>query len=528
MRCAAPRRARSGARSSAGRFALVERRLGAAVPIQSLWTAIIVVFMWFILNRHRFGEHTLFIGDSNEVSRVVGIDVDREKIKLFTLMGFLAAVAAIFLTLENKNYFGNQGQGYLLIAIASVLIGGTSIFGGRATIIGTVFGCFIIAMVEPGLVATGLTGAWVNTVRGLIFLISIIFYLYVDEPQRRARVVRALHADVSASAGRDRPNERRGSASTGRRRRNDKQRERNHEMTRLLLAGAARRRWCRRRRSPTSRSARALTMYMQMGGNAGDGATLARQTGAAQAAAALGVDLKAQFSAWEPETMINQFKEAVAAKPTCIEIMGHPGSTAFHDLVKAAVDQGIVVTVGNSPMTDLQKEFGTKGMGYAGVDLYAGGALTANSMLAQGLKAGDEAMVYGVFSQAERGQSEKGLADTLEKAGLKVDRREISQEVNCDEPRCADPRRLHPGASESEGDRHRSMAASPAFCAEALQEGGQEAGRHHRRRHRPRPADHRRAEVGLCLRDARPAPLHAGLHAGRAVRDDRRSTRCRD
>ena len=53
-------------------------------------------------------------------------------------------------------------------------------------------------------------------------------------------------------------------------------------------------------------------------------------------------------------------------------------------------------------------------------------------MLAQGLKAGDQAMVYGVFSQAERGQSEKGLADTLEKAGLKVDRLEITQEANSD------------------------------------------------------------------------------------------------
>src|SRR5690606_40735949 len=105
-----------------------------------------------------------------------------------------------------------------------------------------------------------------------------------------------------------------------------------------------------------------LTMYMQMGGNPGDGATLARQTGAAEAAAAFGVDLKEQFSAWAPETMINQFKEAVAAKPDCIEIMGHPGGTAFHDLVKGAVDQGIVVTVGNSPMTDLQAEFGTKGI----------------------------------------------------------------------------------------------------------------------------------------------------------------------
>ncbi len=81
-------------------------------------------------------------------------------------------------------------------------------------------------------------------------------------------------------------------------------------------------------------------MYMQMGGNPGDGATLARQTGAKEAAEALGVDLKSQFSAWAPETMINQFKEAMAAKPNCIEIMGHPGSTAFHDLVKQAVGSG--------------------------------------------------------------------------------------------------------------------------------------------------------------------------------------------
>ncbi len=162
--------------------------------IQGLWTALIVGFLWLILTRHRFGEHTLFIGDSNDVSRVVGIDVDREKIKIFTLMGFLAACAAIILTLENKNFFGNQGQGYLLTAIASVLIGGTSILGGQATIIGTVFGCFIIGMLEAGLVAAGATGAWVRTVQGLIFLIAIIFYMYVDEPPRRKALIARLRS----------------------------------------------------------------------------------------------------------------------------------------------------------------------------------------------------------------------------------------------------------------------------------------------------------------------------------------------
>ena len=157
------------------------------LSIQALWTLLIAVFLWFVLNRHRFGEHVLFIGDFNDVSRVVGINVGHGKIQALHADGrVLASVAAMMLTLENKNFFGNQGQGYLLTAIAAVLIGGTSIFGGRATIVGTFFGCCIIWMLEAGLVATGLTGAGVRTVQGLIFLVSIIFYLFVEEPQRRA------------------------------------------------------------------------------------------------------------------------------------------------------------------------------------------------------------------------------------------------------------------------------------------------------------------------------------------------------
>ncbi|MCB1494887.1 MAG: substrate-binding domain-containing protein [Bauldia sp.] len=248
-------------------------------------------------------------------------------------------------------------------------------------------------------------------------------------------------------------------------------------MTRKLLAGAAAAAMMANAGAASAEMiGEGLTMYMQMGGNPGDGATLARQTGAAQAAEAFGVDLKEQFSAWAPETMINQFKEAVAAKPDCIEIMGHPGGTAFHDLVKDAVDQGIVVTVGNSPMTELQAEFGPMGMGYAGVDLYAGGSLTANAMLSHGLKAGDEAMVYGVFSQAERGQSEKGLADTLEKAGLKVDRLEITQEANSDAslavPVLAAYIQAHPDL-KAIGTQHGGITS---VLAEVLKKAGKEPG----------------------------------------------------
>src|SRR5204863_1528459 len=114
--------------------------------------------------------------------------------------------------------------------------------------------------------------------------------------------------------------------------------ERNMHSKTLLLAGAAALAVTAGSTvvaSAADAPGKGITIYMQMGGNPGDGATLARQTGAAQAAAALGIDkLNSQFSAWAPETMIAQFKEAMAAKPSCIVIMGHPGSDAFAPLVK--------------------------------------------------------------------------------------------------------------------------------------------------------------------------------------------------
>jgi simple sugar transport system substrate-binding protein len=131
--------------------------------------------------------------------------------------------------------------------------------------------------------------------------------------------------------------------------------------------------------------------------------------------------------------MLAQFREAAAAKPTCIGIMGHPGNTAFLDLVADARKQGILVTSGNAPLSELIARHQAQGFGYAGVELYAGGALTAQKMIEVGrLKAGDKALVYGLLAEAERGQSDRGLKETLEKAGLKVDYIEISPEVNSD------------------------------------------------------------------------------------------------
>lgn len=167
-------------------------RVAGVFPVQFLWAAALAAVLWLVLNRHRFGEHLLFIGDNRNVARVVGIRVERETIKLFTLMGVLGALAAIILTLENKNFFSTQGQGYLLTALAAVFIGGTSIFGGQGTIVGSFVGAFIIVMIEAGLVASGIQGFWVRAVVGIVFLGAVVFHLFVEDPSRIAQVRRRL------------------------------------------------------------------------------------------------------------------------------------------------------------------------------------------------------------------------------------------------------------------------------------------------------------------------------------------------
>ena len=94
---------------------------------------------------------------------------------------------------------------------------------------------------------------------------------------------------------------------------------------------------------------------MQMGGTQGDGSTLARTNGAQAAAAAFNIKLVEQYSGWDHQKMIDQFKEAVAAKPDGIVIMGHPGGDAFAALVDDAESQGIIITSGNNPATPLSR-----------------------------------------------------------------------------------------------------------------------------------------------------------------------------
>ena len=176
-----------------------------------------------------------------------------------------------------------------------------------------------------------------------------------------------------------------------------------------------------------------LVMYFQMGGNPGGGATLARTNGARAAAEAFGIELREQYSAWQPDRMLDQFREAVAAGPDCVEIMGHPGNEAFEELVADARGQGIVITSGNSQLSTLFGQHRASGFGFVGMDNYRSGRLVATGTVRDGkLQAGDRVLVYGLLSQDERGKLERGALDVFEEEGMTIDYIEISPEVNAD------------------------------------------------------------------------------------------------
>jgi simple sugar transport system permease protein len=156
-------------------------RIFKVVPMQAIWALALAIFLWFILNRHKFGEEIMFIGDNANVAQVMGIDVVATRVKLFTWMGVIAAFAGLLLTLEINVFYPTQGGGFLLPTMAAVFIGGTSIAGGLGSIFGTLFGAYIIGSLEAGIVATTISGYWVQLVEGVVMAASMVLNIVLGE-----------------------------------------------------------------------------------------------------------------------------------------------------------------------------------------------------------------------------------------------------------------------------------------------------------------------------------------------------------
>ena len=153
------------------------------IPYIVLVAAAVALIGAWLLFTTRFGRYTYAIGSNEDAARRAGINVDRHLIKVYAMSGFLAGLAG-FLSLARFATTNIGGETTLnLQAITAVVLGGTSLFGGIGTIVGTVIGVFIPAVLQNGFVILGVQPFWQSVAVGA-FLIAAV---YVDQLRRRAR-----------------------------------------------------------------------------------------------------------------------------------------------------------------------------------------------------------------------------------------------------------------------------------------------------------------------------------------------------
>ena len=152
--------------------ALVGRLFGL-IPAAFIWTIVFAIITWFFLNRHKFGAHVYLTGDNVESAKLMGVNTGRTRILTFTIVGFASAFAGFLVSEQLLFFWPTLGDGLLLSTLASVFLGGTSVFGGTGTVFGTFVAAFIIAVINPGIVASGWLAYWTQLIYGFIIVASL-------------------------------------------------------------------------------------------------------------------------------------------------------------------------------------------------------------------------------------------------------------------------------------------------------------------------------------------------------------------
>jgi len=146
--------------------------LGIPLPV---WVSGVIVFIAVIItNKTKLGRYIYAIGGNENAATLSGINIKRIKIAVYTIAGALAAVGGLLVTSRLDAAQPNAGTGYELDSIAAVVIGGTSLSGGRGSVLGTVLGAVIIGVLNNGLVLLNVSPFWQQVVKGFVILIAVI------------------------------------------------------------------------------------------------------------------------------------------------------------------------------------------------------------------------------------------------------------------------------------------------------------------------------------------------------------------
>lgn len=146
----------------------------AGVPVPAILMLIAFLVLLFILNKTPLGRQTYAVGGNEKVSFIAGIKINRVKIVSYAITGLLCALAGAVLTSRLNSAQPTAGMGYELDAIAAVVLGGTSLSGGKGRITGTLIGALIIGTLNNGLNILNVSSFYQQVVKGIVILLAVL------------------------------------------------------------------------------------------------------------------------------------------------------------------------------------------------------------------------------------------------------------------------------------------------------------------------------------------------------------------
>lgn len=158
---------------------------GSFMGVQTPVIIMLLVFLvaYLILNQTPIGRYVYAIGGNEEATRLSGVRVSRYKLMVYSLSGLTSAIAGLILSSRLMSGQPNAGVGFEMDAIAAVVMGGTSISGGRGSIIGTLIGAMMLGVLNNGLNMMGVSPYVQNIIKGMI----ILFAIYISRERRKKR-----------------------------------------------------------------------------------------------------------------------------------------------------------------------------------------------------------------------------------------------------------------------------------------------------------------------------------------------------
>ena len=154
-----------------------------AVPVVVIFTIIVVAIMHILLTRTVFGRHVFAVGSNRNVAHLSGIDVRKVTMLSHMLCSITAGLCGVVIASKLQNGQPNAGNGYEMFAIASTVLGGTSLSGGSGSVARAMFGCAVIAVIKTGMDLLQIYSYWQNVVIGVIIILAVV----LDMAQKKGR-----------------------------------------------------------------------------------------------------------------------------------------------------------------------------------------------------------------------------------------------------------------------------------------------------------------------------------------------------